>query len=468
MALRIDDKVQYVKGVGPARAEMFARLGVETVRDLLLLFPRDYEDQGDVRPISELRSGTKQTIVAKCLEVHVARWRHVEAAFADESGSIKVVWFNSPFLQDRFRPGQTYRLTGRVALYRRHLQMQHPGFREVPEGTTGFEGPRIVPIYPATEGLQSRSIRRVVSNALDACQGEMPELFTPPELARLSMPSGRAAIRELHRPTSTKAVARARRRMAFEEFFLMELAVILRRRSMKRLHDAPVIRTSDAVHAHIRKRFPFRLTQAQERAVGDILRDIARPMPMTRLVQGDVGSGKTVVALYGMLASVAAGYQCAIMTPTEVLTEQHFRSIERYLAGSRVRRQLLTGALSAGERRRALERITEGEIDIVIGTQALIQEGVRFKKLGFVVVDEQHKFGVLQRARSRWQNAGEEKVMRPHYLVMTATPIPHARADGLRGSRRQRDRRDAPRPATGHHTLGASRPGRHNVRARAP
>ena len=427
MALRIDDKVQYVKGVGPARAEMFARMGVETVRDLLQLFPRDYEDRGDVRTIAELEHGEKQTIVAQCLEVRVLRWRHIEAVFADATGSIKAVWFNARYLQKQFRPGDTYRLTGRVALYKRHLQMQHPGFKAIGEDSAD-DDQKILPIYPSTEGLQSRSITGIVSMALDACLGEMPELFPPGDLKRLAMPSARAAVRELHRPKSMTAVGRARRRMVFEEFFLMELAVAMRRRSLKQHQDAPVIKVDNRVDGRIRQRFPFAMTDAQNRAVADIVADIALPSPMARLLQGDVGSGKTVIALYGVLAAVAAGYQAAIMTPTEILTEQHFQSIEKYLLGSRVRWLLLTGSLTARQRKEALERIRTGEVDIVIGTQALIQQDVAFKNLGFIVVDEQHRFGVLQRAESRWRNTETDKPLRPHYLVMTATPIPRTLA----------------------------------------
>ncbi|MBN2582863.1 MAG: ATP-dependent DNA helicase RecG [Planctomycetes bacterium] len=427
MALRIDDKVQYVKGVGPARAEMFRRLDVETVRDLLYLFPRGYEEPTEARPIIELQDGQKQTVIAQCLEVRTVRWRHVEAAFSDDSGSIKVLWFNAPYLREQVRPGRTYRLTGRVALYRRHLQMQHPSFKEVGQEAES-DNTSILVTYPATEGLQSRSISRAVQTVLDQCLGELPELFSPAELKRLAMPSARAAVRELHRPTSMKAVAKARRRMAFEEFLLMELAVAMRRRSLKRHHDAPSLTVTQAIDARIRQRFPFELTAAQNRAVADIVADIGTNTPMTRLVQGDVGSGKTVVALYGILAAVANECQSAIMTPTEILTEQHLQSIESYLVNSRVRWLLLSGSLSAAERKKALARIRTGDVDIVVGTQALIQQDVTFKRLGFVVVDEQHKFGVLQRAESRWRNAESDRPLRPHYLVMTATPIPRTLA----------------------------------------
>ncbi len=428
MTLRIEDKVQFVKGVGPVRAELFRRLDVETVRDLLYLFPREYEEPTEVCPISQLQDGHKHTIVARCLEVRIAQWRHVEAAFADDSGSVKVVWFNAPYLRNQLHPGRTYRLTGRTRLYRRRLQMQHPSFREIAEGDEETGNPSIQVTYPATEGLQSRSIARAVQTAMDQCLGELPELFTPTTLKRLAMPSARAAVRELHRPTSMKAVARARRRMAFEEFFLMELAVALRRRSIKQFQDAPRLAVTPAIDAHIRRRFPFVLTAAQNRAIADIVADIGTSTPMARLVQGDVGSGKTVVALYGILAAVANECQAAIMTPTEILTEQHLRSIERFLADSRVRWLLLSGSLTAAERKKALARIRDGDVDIVVGTQALIQQDVTFKRLGFVVVDEQHKFGVLQRAESRWRNAESDQPLRPHYLVMTATPIPRTLA----------------------------------------
>jgi ATP-dependent DNA helicase RecG len=428
VAIRIDDQVQFLKGVGPARADMFRRMGVETVGQLLYLFPRDYEDRGDVRPIVQLQSGQKQTIIAECLTVRVVRWRNIEAAFADSSGSIKVIWFNSLFLKDKLAPGRTFRLTGRVMLGRRQLQMHHPSFELLDEAAPEVDRDGLTVIYPATEGLQSRSIARLVGVALDACLGEVPELFSAGDLQRLAMPSARAAIGALHRPTDLKAVAGARRRMVFEEFFLMELAVAMRRRGAKRHHDAPAIEVSPTVDQHIRRRFPFTMTAAQDRAIADIVADISQGVPMTRLIQGDVGCGKTAVALYGVLAAVAAKCQATIMTPTEILTEQHFQSITRYLDGSRVRWLLLTGALGARERKDALARISSGEVDIVIGTQALIQQDVTFRNLGFVVVDEQHKFGVLQRAESRWRNAESDKPLRPHYLVMTATPIPRTLA----------------------------------------
>lgn len=425
--MRIDDQVQFLKGVGPARADLFRRLEVETVRDLLYLFPRGYEDRSDVCPVLKLESGEKQTIIAECLEVRVVRWKNLEAAFADQTGSVKVVWFNATYLKDQIHPGKTYRLTGRVMLYKRHMQMQHPSFHELGVAGEEDEAP-IVVTYPATEGLQSRTIARAAATAMECCLGEAPELFSPSDLKRLAMPSARASIRELHQPTDLKKIPQAKRRMVFEEFFLMELAVAMRRRNARRHHDAPAIPVSPKVDDHIRRRFPFALTAAQDRALGEIVADIAQAVPMARLLQGDVGCGKTVVALYGVLAAVAAGYQAAIMTPTEILTEQHFANIEKYLVGSRVRWLLLTGSLSAKERQAALARIRTGEVDIVIGTQALIQQDVVFKNLGFVVVDEQHKFGVLQRAESRWRNAESDKPMRPHYLVMTATPIPRTLA----------------------------------------
>lgn len=449
MAITIDDKVQFLKGVGPARAQLFERLGVRTVRDLLYLFPRDYEEPSDVVKITGLNledRTLKQTVIAECMSVQLRNWRHVEAAFSDETGSIRAVWFNAAYLKNKLTIGEKYRLSGRVALYRRYIQMQHPTFKELLDdqapvagagGTGGVDGAggggggaddsQVIATYPSTEGLQSRSIAAAVRSALDQCLDGLPELLSRQQLVKLNMPSARAAVRELHRPRSMAAVKRAKRRMIFEEFLLMELAVTMRRRSFKRRQDAPIISVTEKIDRHIRRRFPFSLTAAQNRAVEDIVADIARPAPMARLLQGDVGSGKTVVALYGILAAVARKCQAAIMTPTEILTEQHFESIRSYLVNSEVRWQLLTGSVKPAERARALRRIQSGEIDIVVGTQALIQQDVTFRRLGFVVVDEQHKFGVLQRAESRWRNAGDEP-LRPHYLVMTATPIPRTLA----------------------------------------
>jgi ATP-dependent DNA helicase RecG len=290
------------------------------------------------------------------------------------------------------------------------------------------EADRIWVEYPATEGLQQGSLLRLTDEALRVGLPLVRETLPEAMRERLRLVDLAQALGMIHRPASMDEVGRARRRLIFGEFFLMELAVALRRRSTLASHNAPPIPAGDKVDARIRARFPFVFTGAQDRVIAEIRADLSRDRPMTRLLQGDVGCGKTAVALYAALAAVAAGYQAAIMAPTEILAEQHYHNVEKYLVGSRVRWALLVGGLPVAERRRLLRRIRHGDADIIIGTHALIQQDVTFSRLGLVVVDEQHKFGVLQRAEVKWQPAADNPALQPHYLVMTATPIPRTLA----------------------------------------
>ncbi|MEA3367574.1 MAG: ATP-dependent DNA helicase RecG, partial [Planctomycetota bacterium] len=289
-------------------------------------------------------------------------------------------------------------------------------------------GSRILVEYPVTEGLQQASLQRMTGEALRVGLPLVTETLPEAMRGRLRLADLASALKMIHRPESMEEVQQARRRLIFGEFFLMELAVVLRRRSAMASTAAPPIEVADTVDARIRARFPFTFTGAQDRAIGEIRRDLARRRPMTRLLQGDVGCGKTAVALYAALAAVAAGYQAAIMAPTEILAVQHYQNVEKYLVGSRIRWALLVGGLAAGQRKKVLRRIRRGEADIVVGTHALIQQDVAYNRPGLVVVDEQHKFGVLQRAEAKWRTAEDQPDAEPHYLVMTATPIPRTLA----------------------------------------
>jgi ATP-dependent DNA helicase RecG len=281
---------------------------------------------------------------------------------------------------------------------------------------------RIAPVYPSTAGVGQKRFRRIIRAALDAFGGEAPELFPDAfRQERRLLPIGEA-IEQLHFPETMKAAALARRRMVYEEFFLLETAVALRQRAIQSSIEGIPFRITAKVDERIRRRFPFRLTGAQERAVAEIAADMAAPRPMNRLLQGDVGSGKTAVAAYAMLAAIANKHQAALMAPTEILAAQHCRTLAELLKGSRVRTRLLLGGAPAAERRRNLDAVRRGEVDLAVGTHALIQHDVEFARLGLVVVDEQHKFGVLQRAALRW------KGVHPDVLVMTATPIPRSLA----------------------------------------
>jgi ATP-dependent DNA helicase RecG len=428
---RLSDSVQYLKGVGPKRAALLARLGVRTVGDALQFFPRKYVDRGDVVPVAHLVPGREQTIRARVVDFRTSGpWAgdRLDAVVEDPSGTVRIVWFHARFLARAMEIGGEYLFYGRVGRYRGRVQMQHPKFERVPEA--GEPGPdrRVLVEYPTTEGLQQGSLLRMTEEALrvglDLAAETLPEAMR----ARLGLVDLGAALRMIHRPETMAEAKVARRRLVFGEFFLMELAVALRRRLVASSHDAPPIAVSERLDARIRARFPFTFTAAQDKAIAEIRGDLARDRPMARLLQGDVGCGKTAVALYAALAAVAAGTQAALMAPTEILAAQHHHNVEKYLVGSRVRWALLVGGLAAAERRKRLQRIRRGEADIVIGTHALIQQDVAFRKLGLVVVDEQHKFGVLQRAEAKWQTAVEQPGLRPHYLVMTATPIPRTLA----------------------------------------
>jgi len=425
---KLSDSVQYLKGVGPKRARFLARLGVRTVGDALQFFPRKYVDRGSAVPIARVREGREQTVRGRIVDMRSPRYSdRLEALIEDDSGSMQAVWFHARFLAKALVTGGEYLFYGRAGRYKGRLQLQHPKFERIPEGGQP-PGSRILVEYPVTEGLQQASLQRMTGEALRVGLPLVTETLPEAMRKRLRLADLASALEMIHRPASMEEVQQARRRLIFGEFFLMELAVVLRRRSAMASTAAPPIEVPDTVDARIRARFPFTFTGAQDRAIDEIRADLAGRRPMTRLLQGDVGCGKTAVALYAALAAVAAGYQAAIMAPTEILAVQHYQNVEKYLVGSRVRWALLVGGLTAGERKKVLRRIRRGDADIVVGTHALIQQDVAYNRLGLVVVDEQHKFGVLQRAEAKWRTAEDRPDAEPHYLVMTATPIPRTLA----------------------------------------
>jgi ATP-dependent DNA helicase RecG len=416
--------LQYLKGVGPKRAELLGKLGLFTLQDLLYYLPRDYQDRTQLTPIRDVKLGSTATIKGKVLDVGLKSTRGrktlLEVLVDDHTDTIVATWFNQPFLKERFRKGQEVLLHGKIGSYR-YLQIINPEFEFLDEGSGDPAGRHyaggIVPIYPLTEGIGQAYLRGVVRRAVEECTPYLEEVI-PVSLQKLRhlMPLSEA-VREAHFPAAMESMRRARRRLAYEELFLFELAMALRHRRIKQ-EEGYAFSIGSNVDTHIRRLFPFRLTGAQERVIEDLRRDMESPRPMNRLLQGDVGSGKTVVALYAMLAAVANGFQAALMAPTEILAEQHYRTLQRYLAHARVRVSLLTGGNP--RRKEYIETLANGGVDIAVGTHALISKDVFFKKLGLVVVDEQHKFGVMQRAELRL------KGHRPDVLVMTATPIPRS------------------------------------------
>ena len=430
----------------PSQARL-AKLGVNTVRDLLYYFPRDYEDYLGIRPVDGVEVDRIQTVVGDVFSVgrRTAGPRRVtEAVVSGPTGSLRVVWWNAPWIASRLRQGARIALTGRVSAFKGRPQMDQPEFADPDDETVKKAGLRAV--YGSTEGLRQRDIRAAVLRALDGFQGRVPETLPDSIMKEHQLPRIHEALRAIHLPKSGEEADRARRRFAFEELLAIEVGVVRRRQEWQADAGAPVIELSRDVREGFVASLPFDLTTAQRRAISQVLDDVRSEVPMNRLLEGDVGSGKTVVATAALLAAVVSGFQGALMAPTEILAEQHFRTLIRLLdptfdpdgeeealfreTGSGflvlrpgfmerpVKVALLKGSLKTAEKSAAQEAISNGEVDIVAGTHALLQEGVGFERLGLAVVDEQHRFGVGQRAALR------EKGGSPHMLVMTATPIP--------------------------------------------
>lgn len=421
--LEHDTPIQFVKGVGPKRAPLFVRAGLKTVSDLLDYFPFRYEPEPVEMAIEELRPGTAAVIRGEIVRVTGDPGRMRTVTVHDGTDACALRWFGQPGATKGLNVGVMVSAAGDVRKFGDRLEMVHPKVRVIlPEAACDAiranGKARMVGVYRGAGALNGMLIRRVVLKLL--VEDELPIVdLLPPELAKRRGLSSRVeAVRWMHAHESEQQLERARRRLAYEEFLMMEIGIALRRRRLLAAQPARRLAVTREIDARIRSRFPFKLTADQERVTREIARDLGSGRPMTRLLQGDVGSGKTVVALYACLAAVANGRQAAILAPTEILARQHFERFEQYLASSRVRRGLLRGGQPRTERSAIVKGIERGEIDLVVGTQALLERGIAFRDLAVVVVDEQHKFGVLQRAGMR------TKGPQPHYLVMTATPIP--------------------------------------------
>ena len=421
-----------LKGIGAKRAEQYARLGIETIGDLIWHLPHRYDDFSRVRLIADVEEGESLSVVANLRGFSTRRFAYkkeiLKGVFSDGSGTIRTTWWNQSWLKNRLTTGKTYRLSGVVGLYMGHKTLENPYFEEVGPNVIK-EGP-ILPVYGLTAGLSSSDVSRQVQQALrqglSSLQDPLPaSLRSDHDLLPLA-----DALRQIHAPDTPEELDNARRRIIFDEFFYLQLGVQRRRQEIQHL-NAAAMTADDHLLAEYETALPFVLTGAQERTLDEVRRDMARRAPMSRLIQGDVGSGKTVVAAGAMLTAAASGFQSALLAPTQILAEQHFRSLSKLLqdveladgAGPNV--SLLTGRVTGKEREAALAGLADGSVQVVVGTTALIQENVDFANLGFVVVDEQHRFGVGQRAAAR-DKGGESAV--PHLLVMSATPIPRSLA----------------------------------------
>jgi ATP-dependent DNA helicase RecG len=422
--LSISMPVQYVKGVGPVRAETFARLGVKTVGDLLEYFPRDWNFLPELIKIKQMQPGKDAAVIGLIESTDYQSYRRqplFEAIISDDTGVCRIIWFHGGYLRNQLVPGQVIMVSGRVNVYKHQLQLTNPKFVVLDEehrrSAEYFSGG----VYPACKGLSSGQIKKIIGRVREAADKLVPEFYNESFLKKANLISRKDAFKWIHMPPDEKKLAQAKRRLKYDELFLMQLGLALRRYKVQHYSKAVPCVCSDEIDSRIRKRFPFLLTEDQNNCIAEIVSDMSRSEPMNRLLQGDVGSGKTVVALYAALLAVASGMQVAIMAPTEILASQHSLSIDRYLRNSKVKRILITGGLTGNKRTGLLGRIKGGEVDIVVGTVALLQEDIEFKQLGVVIIDEQHKFGVEQKARLRKQTT-------PHCLVMTATPIPRTLA----------------------------------------
>ena len=426
----LEASVSTLPGVSTAYLARLRRLGISTVGDLLYHFPHRYDDYSTLKPISQLEYGEEVTVVGTVWETRTRKTRGggeiITSVVADASGTIEAVWFNQPYLVRQLRAGRRIVLSGKIDEYMGRLTLQSPAWEPL-ERELIHTG-RVVPIYPLTRGVTSRWLRRLMKRVVEHWAPRLEDYLPETLRQRASLVDLGTAIRQIHFPDSERAAAEARHRLSFDEFFFIQLGMLDLRQKWQSQRGMP-IPTSRTVLDAFSESLPFELTSAQQRSIDHIVKDLAQPRPMSRLLQGDVGSGKTVVATAAMLMAVAAGKQAALMAPTEILAEQHFQTVSKLLTDTGawnldhpVSVVMLTGSLGRVERRKVYTALASGQADIVVGTHALIQRHVTFNDLALVVVDEQHRFGVAQRGALRGK--GEAA----HTLVMSATPIPRSLA----------------------------------------
>lgn len=435
LSIALTTSIADVSGVGPQRVEAFRVLGLGCVADLLLHLPMRYEHELEDQPIGTLNQtlssahGSRANAAARG-EIMSVRHRpgrrpRVEATVEDGTGTILMTWFNAPYLRHMLHPGMHIAAWGTLKRHGDYLQLINPRWTAIDSPSADgapARAERWRPIYHAGESLKSATIEKIIAGILEPALENLPDHLHDEYRRRRALPKLADAYRMVHQPRNEDEIAQSRRRLAFDELLLLQLGVMLKRRHRRDSFKAEPLKWSPRIDDRIAARFPFQLTASQREVINEIAADIQTDRSMNRLLQGDVGAGKTVVALYGMLMAVASKQQACLMAPTELLAEQHFASITNMLKGGRVRIELLTGSLSSSERKSVHRRLESGEIDLLIGTHALLTESVRFHSLALAVIDEQHRFGVHQRAALRTKSSDPKTI--PHMLVMTATPIP--------------------------------------------
>lgn len=426
--------VTVISGVGASTAELLAKLNIHQIVDLIWHLPARHDDFSQLRTIAQLRPGDQVTVIANLWDVRerkISMQRQMlQGILQDGTGTLQATWWNK-YLRNQLKVGSTLRFSGKVGLYMGKLTLDNPAFEELDEEMVATG--RISPIYPLTEGLSNKKLRTLVKSALDDYGDLIGDPIPEAVLEDHDLPGLSVALRQVHFPEDQAELADGWRRLAFDELLYVQLGAQLRRRELKQA-TAPALPSDESLRTTFAEKLPFALTGAQQRVLDEMLGDLARTVPMTRLVQGDVGSGKTAIAAAAMLVAARNGAQSALLAPTQILAEQHHRSLARLLEGhtrddgTPLAVALLTGRVTGASRDEVLTGLAAGSIDIVVGTTALIQDAVEFARLGLVVVDEQHRFGVEQRGALR--NRAETQ---PHLLVMSATPIPRSLALTLFG-----------------------------------
>ncbi len=418
----LNKKIQYVKGVGPNRAELLNRLGIFTLKDLITYYPRAYEDRSKVKKIQECVNGENALIEAvACSNLSDARFNGKtmqKLLVRDETGSATITWFNQSYLKSKFKMGEKYKFYGKITNNFGKIAMNSPAFdEEAGNSNTG----KIIPLYPLTYKLSQNILRRIMENGLLEVEGKLKETLPKYLLEQYNLEEINEATKKIHFPKELKDFDKARKRFVFEELLSTQLALLQIKNKI--INEQNGIEFSkEAKMSDVINELPFKLTKAQLRVLEEIDNDMESKKSMNRLLQGDVGSGKTVVAMCAAYKAVKCGYQAAIMAPTAILATQHLENFQKILKDLNIRCELLVSGISKKKKEELLERLVNGEIDILIGTHAIIEENVQFKNLGLVVTDEQHRFGVKQ--RTKIANKGEN----PDVLVMTATPIPRTLA----------------------------------------
>ncbi len=420
----LDAPVETLAGVGKKRAELFEKLGVKTIRDLLFFYPRRYEDYSTLKTINHLVYGERVSVLATVWDAGARQTQGGRSLFrallSDNTGTLEVTWFNQPYLAERIRSGMQILVSGKIDVYLGRLTMNSPEWEAV--GRTDLASLRIQPVYPLTEGLQQRWMRMTLQRTLSAWAKRVPDALPEAMKREHNLLPLERALWGVHLPNNQEHLTAARRRLAFEETLYLQLG-LLRQRLLWKAQPGRMVQPATGYLGTLEASLPYALTRAQQRSVVEMLRDLASGQPMNRLLQGDVGAGKTVVAGLLMAATAVVGSQAAMMAPTEILAEQHYKSLSRLFASfpeSRPTLGLLTGSTGGEERAAIYAGLADGSLQTVVGTHALIQEAVAFKDLALVVVDEQHRFGVDQRGTLR------QKGYNPHLLMMTATPIPRS------------------------------------------